>query len=213
MKFHVLVVCSANVCRSPLVAIQLAQQLELAGTGGRVQVTSAGVRAVEGQAACLEMASVAASHGLCADRLAAHRARQLTRDQAAVADLILTSDRQVRSSLLKLVPPAAPHTFTVREAAALSERVAPRQQHGSAEDRLWSWVESLHAGRGLVELPRTRHLLAMPLTWRPLPVHDHDIPDAHQHDLAPHRLVHRISADSTRQLARCLVACTATGVR
>ena len=210
MTFRILVVCSANVCRSPLVAAQLAAQLDFTETGRMVSIESAGLDAVCGQLACAEMARLAEAHGLPTGPLREHRSRRLTLDQLTVADLIVTSDRRVRSAVLTMAPLgaplAAPHVFTVREAAALAERVGPQVRGASVEECLWSCVASMHASRGLTELPRTRHLVLLPVAWRPLAVHDHDIPDAHQHDLAPHRIVDRIAVGATRQLSRGLSA-------
>ena len=67
-------------------------------------------------------------------------------------------------------------------------------------------VAAMHASRGLIELPRTRRLLALPVTLRPLAVHDHDVPDAHQRDLAPHRIVFRLTADAAHRLGWVLSA-------
>ena len=213
MTFRILVVCTANVCRSPLVAALLAHELDPAGTGRPVTVASAGIDAVAGEPACPEMSQLAEAQWLPVSRIGEHGACPLTLEQVAVADLILTSDRRARSVILKLAPLAAPHTFTVREAAALAERVGGQVRGASTEDRLWSCVATMHAHRGLTELPRTRHLLALPATLRPLSVHDHDIPDAHQHDLAPHRLVYGIAVVGSRQLGTSLSAWVSSGVR
>jgi protein-tyrosine phosphatase len=45
---QILVVCTANVCRSPLVASLLQQKIIQSGLAGAVMVESAGVRAVAG---------------------------------------------------------------------------------------------------------------------------------------------------------------------
>ncbi|HEY0950172.1 hypothetical protein [Nocardioides sp.] len=212
MTFRILVVCTANLCRSPLVAALLAHDLDPTGGGRPVAVSSAGINALSGERACPEMAQLVAAHWLPVARLAEHRAVQLTLEQVAVADLILTADRRARSEVLKMAPLAAPHTFTVREAAALVTRTDPRTCGASTEDRLWSCVATMHAHRGLTDLPRTRHVLALPTALRPLSIHDHDLPDAHQRDLAPHRVVLRLATSAAGRLGASLSACVTSGV-
>lgn len=217
MTFRILVVCTANVCRSPLAAALLAEELfteKGAGPTHGIEISGAGVGAVVGAPACREIRRTAAAQGLPDTALVHHRARQLTVDEVAAAHLVLASDRQVRSTVLRMAPDVSPRVFTLREAAALAEAaddglgtsgVAP-PRGTDAEHRLRDLVAAMHASRGLTEMPRTRRLLALPVTLRPLAVHDHDVPDAHQRDLAPHRVVFRLTADAAHRLGWVLSA-------
>lgn len=82
---QLLLVCTGNICRSPM-AEAIARR-ELASRGrDDVQVTSAGTAAPDGAPASEGAYLVALEHGL---DLSAHRARQLTTDLVAGADLVL----------------------------------------------------------------------------------------------------------------------------
>lgn len=216
MTFQILVVCTANVCRSPLAAVLLAE--ELGGPTRRLAISGAGVGAMVGAPACREMRRTAAGQGLPVTELHHHRSRQLTVGEVTAADLVLAADRQVRSTILRMAPDVAPRVFTLREAAALAEAAddglstpgTGSDRGVGAERRLRDLVAAMHASRGLTEMPRTRRLLALPATLRPLAVHDHDVPDAHQRDLAPHRVVFRLTADAAHRLGWVLSATAST---
>ncbi len=81
----VLLVCTGNVCRSPMAEAIARRLLEARGTTG-VEVTSAGTAAWDGAPASEGAYLIALEHGL---DLSAHRARQLTADHVAGADLVL----------------------------------------------------------------------------------------------------------------------------
>jgi len=82
---RVLVVCTGNVCRSPMAVAILRRQL--AARGAReVVVSSAGTAPWDGAPASEGSYLVSLEHGL---DLSEHRARQLTTDLVADADLVL----------------------------------------------------------------------------------------------------------------------------
>lgn len=81
----VLVICTGNICRSPMAEALLRR--ELAGQG--IEVSSAGTGALVGWPADAHSVAVAAAHGL---DLSAHRARQASATLLAASDLILTLD-------------------------------------------------------------------------------------------------------------------------
>jgi protein-tyrosine phosphatase len=116
--FNVLFVCVGNVCRSPLAqsVLRLRLQEQLGDLSGRVEVTSAGVRAMVGRpmerVAAAELARLG---GSASD----FTARQLTEPVAARADLILTATKELRSRVLEEAPGALRRTFTITEFAAL----------------------------------------------------------------------------------------------
>lgn len=80
----ILVVCTGNICRSPLGEELLKRQLP-----GKT-VYSAGVGAMVGHGAYEMTQEVAREHGI---DLSAHRAQQVTQPLLAAADLILTMDQ------------------------------------------------------------------------------------------------------------------------
>lgn len=82
---RILVVCTGNICRSPLAEALLRR--ELAGRG--IEVASAGTSAMVGWPADVMSVAVAADHGL---DISAHRAQQASTALLAASDLILTLD-------------------------------------------------------------------------------------------------------------------------
>lgn len=116
--FSVLLVCTGNICRSPL-----AQQLgraylttALDEAAGCIRLTSAGTHAVVGSEMHLHSAQALRDLGADPDGF---RARQLRAEHASEADLVLTMTREHRRLVLELVPRALSRTFTLREAADL----------------------------------------------------------------------------------------------
>ena len=86
---QILLVCTGNTCRSPMAEAMLRQKLQERGVDG-VLVSSAGSGAWDGAPASEGAYLVALEHGL---DLSSHRARLLTRELTAAADLVLTMAR------------------------------------------------------------------------------------------------------------------------
>lgn len=113
---NVLVVCTGNVCRSPV-----AERLLGAALGPSVTVASAGVGALvgapiaEGMVALLRSAGGGTSDGFSARSLSAAMARD--------ADLVLTMTRDQRSAAVESCPAAVRRTFTLLEFARLLDEV------------------------------------------------------------------------------------------
>ena len=98
MTKRILLVCTGNICRSPLAAAILFRALadrELTG----VEVSSAGTGAWDGAPASEGAYLVALERGL---DLSGHRARLLTRELVENADLILTMARHHRARVDEL---------------------------------------------------------------------------------------------------------------
>lgn len=129
--FTVLVVCTGNICRSPL-AEQLLRA-RLGELGVSVKVHSAGSRAMAGDAMTPEAARVSRRYGGAGD---GHVARQLTASLISEADLVLTATREHRSAVAALYPRAARYSFTLTQLARLVAPMVLSQQvsGGSAAD-------------------------------------------------------------------------------
>jgi protein-tyrosine phosphatase len=112
-RFAILAVCTANICRSPMIEILLRDQLDPA----RFEVASAGVRGWDSKpmdsTAALELARL----GHSADAFRSHPIDSYLVDSA---DLILTATREHRSDVLALNPQALRRSFTLVEFASLT---------------------------------------------------------------------------------------------
>ena len=177
---RVLVVCTANVCRSPLAERVLRHRL-----GDAVEVTSAGVRALEGSPMC-EVSALELPDGAAPQ----HVARQV--DGAAVrsADLVIAMEREQRGALVREAPGSQAKVFTLREAAALAGDLA---QAGERLPDLAAVARAMHGRRGLVAVPSPeppkRRWYQRPLEPEdPLTIVDgHGGPDP-EHRAAAHRV-------------------------
>lgn len=87
--FEVLMVCTGNICRSPMAAGLLRHRMPPA-LQGRVLVGSAGTHALHGHQAELLAVQTMAQIGI---DIRDHRARHITREMARRADLILTMEQ------------------------------------------------------------------------------------------------------------------------
>lgn len=117
----ILVVCAANVCRSPLAELTLRRGL---GAGSAIAVHSAGVRAHEGDPICTEVAG-RHSEDDWQEEAKAHRARVVSPELLAGASLVLTASKDIRGELVRSAPEFRDRMFTLREAAHLGAGFRP----------------------------------------------------------------------------------------
>ncbi|MGY1751787.1 arsenate reductase/protein-tyrosine-phosphatase family protein [Blastococcus sp. SYSU D01042] len=113
----VLVVCTANICRSPVGERLLASRLG----GSGVTVSSAGTLALVGRPVDPPMAGLLADAGVPAQPFAA---RQVRADLLRDAGLVLTMTREHRAAVVAAAPATVRRTFLLTEAAAIAEAVA-----------------------------------------------------------------------------------------
>lgn len=202
MTFRILTVCSANVCRSPLVEALLRKSLS--DPGAPFVVGSAGESANQGQPACSTF--VGDQPDLALDQ---HRSRSLTLRDVENADLVLAADRPSRTAVVRLQPTAHARAFTLREAAVLATHAVPGELAGYDDpvDALLALVTEMSDRRGTVALPSASRHRVVRRPWRRLEVHGNDVPDAHKVvDSASHALVARLISESTTALAQVLLA-------
>ncbi|TFD20154.1 low molecular weight phosphatase family protein [Cryobacterium sp. TMS1-13-1] len=126
MTARILIVCTGNICRSPLGEQLLRENLRNAGLDA--VVTSAGTHAMTGSAMTPEAAALSTQYGASNTD---HVARQLTAKLIADADLVLTATRDHRRDVVTLLPKATRYTFTLNQFARL---VAPADAEDFAAD-------------------------------------------------------------------------------
>lgn len=98
----ILVVCHANICRSPTAERILQKKLP----GHRI--SSAGIHAPEGRDADFQAIKTALKHGVV---VAGHTARQLTADMCDDADLILVMEPEQINQVADIQPSARSKTI------------------------------------------------------------------------------------------------------
>ncbi len=118
---RILVVCTANVCRSPFGQVVVDDRLRAHGIAADVE--SGGVRASIGEHAC-EAMWVDSDFSYPTTRTA----HQVTADDLATADFVLAFERDHRSALVTMNPSARARIFTFVEAASLAEAVVAEGQ-------------------------------------------------------------------------------------
>lgn len=164
---HVLTVCTGNICRSPLAAALLADELSQVG----VSVSSAGTHAPIGSPIDPTIQRLAkAEFGL---HIAGHTATQLTDDQICRSDLILALTRNHRRAIAERVPRVARRIFTLKEFARLSRSVGAPWLNQRSDDLTGAMplfqdgLDILQRGRGMS---------------RPVEASDDDIIDPYRRD-------------------------------
>jgi protein-tyrosine phosphatase len=160
---RVLLVCTANICRSPA-----AQRLLAARLGPQIEFSSRGTRSVPGAPICEVSANWVLMNGGAA---AGHTSRQLQLADVRAATLILTASQHQRAKVIELRPSAQVRTFTLTQAARIAQWRGAAIRDGMPDadlpDRLLWLAEELDAYRGAAARPG------------PDDVPD-DLPDPHQ---------------------------------
>lgn len=126
LRKRILVVCTANVCRSPYVASLLQHRIRVAGLDDRVSVESAGVQAQPGREidptiqAMLEERQIPSAQ---------RYARAVLEDDLRKADLVLVMEETHRQLLFYRLPAALSKIFLLSELAGQYEEIA--DPHGA----------------------------------------------------------------------------------
>jgi protein-tyrosine phosphatase len=133
----IVVLCTANVCRSPMAAALLARRLGVLGVS--VPVRSAGMIG-GGDPPFPEVVSVMAWYGI---EIASHRSRIARASDLAGASLVLAMARENLRYAVITEPGAWPRAFTLKELIRRAEQIGPRPPGEPFAD----WLSRTHAGR------------------------------------------------------------------
>jgi protein-tyrosine phosphatase len=130
----VLVVCTANRCRSVMAQAMLTHKL-----GAAARVDSAGLRE-RGLPPASETVAAMAGYGL---DVVPHRSRTVTAEGLRSADLVLAMARAHVRHAVVTEPSVWPRVFTVKELLRRGRQVGPR----APGEQLASWLARVHDGR------------------------------------------------------------------
>src|SRR2546422_7739588 len=114
---RILLVCTGNICRSPMAEGFLRQLLDERGAG-EVEVSSAGVQSWDDSPATPEAVRALQERGI---DISDHLAQRLNRSLIEEADLVLGMAGDHRDAVVRIVPGAADRTFTLKEFVQLLE--------------------------------------------------------------------------------------------
>ena len=133
----IVVLCTANVCRSPMAAALLARRLAVLGV--TVPVCSAGMIRC-GDPPHPDVVSVMASYGF---EMSSHSSRVVHATDLARASLVLAMARDNLRYAVITEPGAWPRAFTLKELIRRGEQIGPRRPG----EPFTEWLSRAHAGR------------------------------------------------------------------
>ena len=148
---NILIVCTGNICRSPLAEKLLQARLTAAGIPSIV--TSAGTRAMVDRPMTAEAAFLATQYGA---EPTPHAAQQLTADRIAAADLVLTATREHRGEVISLLPRANRYAYTLNQFARLVSEprvVEPSVVEPVETPTIANFLSEINATKGLALPP------------------------------------------------------------
>jgi protein-tyrosine phosphatase len=180
----VLVVCHANMCRSPLAQLRLGEQLRFLGW----RVVSRGTHARTGSGLCRSVAESITADAGGREFAPAFRAQRLAPADLDAA-LILTASSEEKSAVARLRPSCRDRSFTLPEAAALADVVGSRSLAGLDPA---STALCLNGARREARLPEPRDRSL----W--------DIPDAHLSGVDKHAATLAAVATCVDRIVRAL---------
>ena len=138
VPLRLLVVCTANQCRSPMGEVIARDAMRRRGLHGAVG--SAGTDAVDGAPATDGAQLAVRKLGL---DLGAHRSRAVSAELVATADVIVGMERHHVIALVTEHGAPLSSTFTLLELAALAESAAPRMPG----EPIAEWCARISSGR------------------------------------------------------------------
>ena len=134
-RYHIVFVCTGNICRSPAAERLLADRLSHIP---EIVVSSVGTGALVGEGIHIPMAHLLEQSGISSGLFSA---REASVETLGDADLVLGMTRRHRSAAVAMAPRLVRRTFTLRELARLAQELAlVHDPHASVPDRLRALV-------------------------------------------------------------------------
>src|SRR5438093_8807075 len=134
----ILLVCTGNICRSPMAEAFVRHELEQRGIDG-ITVESSGVSGWEDSPPTPDTVEALTEYGL---DVSEHRARRLDRPMVGSADLVVGLSGEHRDAVTGLVPEAADRIFALKELVALLELATREPAEGTPDETLRSGVKA-----------------------------------------------------------------------
>ena len=191
-QFSIVVVCTGNICRSPVGEAILRHRLLSAARPALVSVTSAGTRCQPGTEIDARAAETLARLGIPVGPTAA---QELTASLVRSADLILGATREHRAAAVRLLPAASARTFTVREFDRLLADLSPVSAPGQPA------ASPAEAGRALVRSAAQHRGRAVPGAPE-----DDDVPDPYRRSTAVYEACMEVLVQALERPAARLAA-------
>lgn len=200
MTRHLLFVCAANVCRSPLMALTFAEPTAKSTEISDWDVLSRGISVARKHQMCRLAASMITGEAPKA-LAASHVSTQIAESELESHPLIITASREERARLARMLPASRSKTFTLKEAIVLGRPPLDAAERDRVDDlaksrSLATYAEFLHQRRGRVMMPLGSRV-RLPWTQVDDP---QDVPDVH-HD---HSRRHTRTLRETRELVHTL---------
>jgi protein-tyrosine phosphatase len=98
---RILIVCTANICRSPMVGGILQQRFDQEGLGERIEIRSAGIYGLKGEPASRDGVDLLAQRDI---DISNHVARAIRYEDVAEADLVIVMEEDHRKAIFVRMP-------------------------------------------------------------------------------------------------------------
>lgn len=140
MTKHLLVVCTGNICRSPMAEGLLCQRFTEAGWSNQIAIQSAGTFAQVGNPASQPGLALLAQQGI---DISGHRAQQVTPILLDWADLILVMTEEHRRSIFYYGMHYLPKVFLLSELSGAHQEIPdPYGQNQDAYVRVLNTIDT-----------------------------------------------------------------------